>query len=278
MCRIRLRYGKLPKSARSLVDFNTRIIDATADLACAFKPNSAFYEKLGSEGVAALEETIRYIKHSYPRVPVILDFKRGDIGNTNNGYVEEALDRFGADAVTVHPYLGREALAPFLDRTDKGILVLARTSNPGAGEFQDLPVDLNRLSDFYKKRFGDLEGLREMTGDDVFPLYQIIAYAAAVNWNSNGNVGLVAGATSPVELAEIRRIAGETPILIPGIGAQGGDVESTVIAGRDSNKQGMIINASRSIIFASSGPDFAGAARAETQRLTNEINQYRLAT
>ena len=238
----------------SIVDFNQEIIEATADLALAYKPNTAFYEAWGKYGYEALQSTISYVKRNFPHIPVILDAKRGDIGSTNAGYVRWAFDELGADAITVHPILGKEAMKPFLDRKDKGILVLAKTSNQGAGEFQDLRV-----------------------GETDEPLYMVFARQVATEWNTNGNCGLVVGATYPHELAEIRAVVGDIPILIPGIGAQGGEVESTVKAGKDSRNQGMIINASRSIIFASSGRDFAEAARAETQRLTAEINKYRLA-
>lgn len=261
----------------AVLRFTQQIIDATADLACAFKPNAAFFEKLGHKGVEVLGETIHHIKHEYPRVPVILDFKRGDIGNTNLGYVYEAFDEFGADAVTVNGYLGREALQPFLDRKDKGILVLARTSNSGAGEFQDLPIDWTQLPDEYIERFGDLEELQELTGRKDIPLYQVVAYFASRRWNANGNVGLVAGATYPDELAQIRSIAPDAPLLIPGIGTQGGEVEKTVRAGRDSRNQGMIINSSSGIIFASSETDYPEAARKKLEQLTSEIDQYRLA-
>lgn len=252
-------YNKLPaivkKSkgdvAGALTKFNRSIIDTTAEMVCAYKVNSAFYEGFGLAGLTAMEATIKYIKGNYPKVIVILDYKRGDIGNTNFGYVKYAFEILKVDAVTVNPYLGREALAPFLKRIDKGIIVLAKTSNPGAGEFQDL-----------------------LTGDTKEPLYKVVARNVAGSWNGNGNCALVVGATYPKELAEVRVIVGDMPILIPGIGAQGGDLEATVRAGRDSRNAGMIINSSRGIIFASKGSDFAEAARAETQRLTDEINRY----
>jgi orotidine-5'-phosphate decarboxylase len=252
-------YSQIPISVKggvsvedAMTRFNQEIVDATHDVVCAYKPNIAFYEAQGDEGLRALARTIRHIKESYPDVPVILDAKRADIGSTNNGYVQAVFDRLGADAITVHPYLGKEALKPFLDRKDKGIIVLARTSNPGAGEFQDLQV-----------------------GESKEPLYQIIARQVAESWNANGNCGIVAGATYPGELAEVRRIVGDLPILIPGIGAQGGEVEATVNAGKDSRTWGMIINSSRGIIFASKGEDFAQAARQATKKLRGEINQYR---
>lgn len=205
--------------------FNERIIEATRKVACAYKPNVAFYESLGNTGMKALAFTISTIRNLAPEIPIILDAKRADIGSTNDGYVKAAFDVLDADAITVHPYLGMEAMAPFLQREDKGIFVLCRTSNPGAGEFQDLPVDGK-------------------------PLYQHVAQNVAEKWNKNGNCGLVVGATYPEEMAKVRAIVGDLPLLIPGIGAQGGDLEATVKAGKDSRGRGMIINSSRGIIFA----------------------------
>ncbi|HEU0000958.1 MAG TPA: orotidine-5'-phosphate decarboxylase [Ktedonobacteraceae bacterium] len=252
-------YEQLPeviKAGRSienaLFHFNREIIDATHDLVCACKPNAAFYEAQGEEGVRALLNTVRYIRETYPHVPVILDAKRADIGSTNTGYVQSAFDYLGVDAITVHPYLGQEALAPFLARQEKGIIVLVRTSNSGAGEFQDLPV-----------------------GSQQEPLYMVVARHVAQEWNNNGNCAVVVGATYPGELQRVRAIVGDMPILIPGIGMQGGEIAATVKAGQDSRGQGMIISASRSIIFASKGSDFAEAARMATEQLRAEINRYR---
>ena len=252
-------YSQIPQIVRNqgsieqaMFKFNREIVDATHDLVCAYKPNSAFYEAQGDQGLRALARTIAHIKDQYPDIPVILDAKRADIGNTNLGYVKAAFDELGADAITVHPYLGKEALKPFLDRADKGIIVLARTSNPGAGEFQDLTV-----------------------GEKQEPLYQVVARRVAESWNDNGNCALVVGATYPKELAEVRGIVGNMPILLPGIGEQGGEVEATVTAGKYSRGWGMIINSSRGIIFASKGEDFADAARKATESLREEINRYR---
>jgi orotidine-5'-phosphate decarboxylase len=249
-------YDRLPESlkvSRSIEDtlfvFAHDIIDATHDLVCAYKPNSAFYEALGNQGLQALTRTVRYLKECYPHIPIILDAKRADIGNTNLGYVTAAFDLLGVDAITVHPYLGKEALLPFLARKDKGILVLAKTSNPGSGEFQDLLV-----------------------GEAREPLYQVVARSVAENWNTNRNCGLVVGATYPHELQRVRQIVGDMPLLIPGIGAQGGDVAATVKAGRDSRGWGMIINSSRSIIYASKCEDFAQAARKAVLELSAEIS------
>ncbi len=231
----------------SLLDFNKAIIDATAEFACAFKPNSAFYEAAGSDGVTVLKQTCDYLKQSYPDLPIILDFKRADIGNTNDHYVTFAFDYLGVDAVTVQPYLGQEAVQPFLDCKDKGIIVLCRTSNPGAGEFQDLELGGKKL-------------------------YLQVAENVASKWNANGNCLLVVGATYPDELAEIRRVVGDDMyLLVPGIGAQGGDVAATLQAGGDR----LIINSARAIIYASSGDDFAQAAADEARKARDEINQNR---
>lgn len=248
---------KLPEISKEfsfdkVAQFNMHIIDATKNFVCAYKPNFAFYASNGEIGLISLRRTIAYIREYASWVPVILDVKWADIGNTNLGYVKMAFEYLDADAVTVHPYLGQEALKPFLDLPDKGVIVLCRTSNPGAGEFQDLVVD-NHGTKFY----------------------QTVAYRVANYWNKNNNCAVVAGATYPGELAEIRKIVGNMPILIPGIGAQGGDVEATVKAGQDSSGQGMIINSSRGIIFASKGEDFADKAQEETIKLNDMINQFR---
>src|SRR3989344_6587114 len=203
--------------------FNQSIIDATIDLVCAYKPNSAFYESTGASGLESLQKTIKYINQKDPGIPVILDAKRGDIGNTNKEYVKAIFDNLGADAVTVNPYLGKESLQPFLDRADKGIFILVKTSNEGAGEFQDLEV----------------EGQ---------PLYQVVSKHVK-NWGSN--VAVVVGATFPEELKKVREIIGdEIVILIPGVGAQGGDLENSVKAAINTQGAGFIISSSRGIIFA----------------------------
>ncbi|MEK7616453.1 MAG: orotidine-5'-phosphate decarboxylase [Patescibacteria group bacterium] len=205
-------------------EFNKSIIDQTADIVCAYKLNSAFYEAEGLEGIEGLEETVKYIHEKHPDILIILDAKRGDIGATNEAYVKAIFDDLGVDGVTVHPYLGRESLEPFLKRSEKGIIVLVKTSNPGAGEFQDLKTDDK-------------------------PLYQVIA-EHVVSWNTNGNCVVVCGATYPEELGKVRAIVGDMPILVPGIGAQGGDLRTTIKNGLDSNRQGLIISSSRGIIFA----------------------------
>lgn len=249
-------------------EFNKAIIDATHDLVCAYKPNSAFYESQGIEGIRQLKLTIDYLKKNYSGIPVIFDGKRGDIGSTNEGYVKFIFDWLGADAVTLHPYPGKEALKPFLDRADKGMFIWCRTSNPGAGEFQDLLLSKPGLPSEALAKGGAGE-------KSVKPLYQIVAEHVIKDWNYNGNCGLVVGATYPGELEIVRHIVGEMPILIPGVGAQGADVEKTIKAGVDKRGQNAIINSSRGIIFASGGLDFADEAREETIKLRGEINKHR---
>lgn len=247
---------RFPGITETMYGYNSAIVNATKDLVCAYKPNLAFYLHRGVSGIQALIETVAYIRNTAPDVPVILDAKFADIGNTNKGYAGFAYDTCGADAVTLHPYLGQEALKPFLDRKDKGCIILCRTSNPGGGEFQDLEIRHDQCQDMHQ-------------------LFRDLANRVARYWNQNGNCCLVAGATYPDELALIRKVAGEIPLLIPGIGKQGGDLEKTVRAGMDLRGQGMIINSSRGIIFASSGEDFAVRAREETQKLHDEINRIR---
>lgn len=278
-------YSKIPESLRrhdvsvagAILAFNSAIVNATKDVVCAYKPNIAFYEAYGDEGWRALQRTIAQIKSIAPDVPVILDAKRADIGNTNTGYVDAAFGFLQADAITVHPYLGAEALQPFLARTEKGIIVLCRTSNPGAGEFQDphlLLTEEECQELFYNEMTG--ECTHDIPNDPITMLfYRYVAHRVANHWNKGGNCALVVGATYPDELREVRGLVGDMPILIPGIGAQGGDVEKTVSAGKDSRGQGMIINSSRGIIFASKGADFAETARQETLKLRDLINQYR---
>jgi orotidine-5'-phosphate decarboxylase len=233
-----------------IVAFNKAIVESTKDLVCVYKPNWSFYLAYGIEGLHALKETINYIKKAAPNIPVILDVKVGDIDNTNIGYVQGFFSHFGADAITINPYLGQMALQPFLDQKEKGIIILCRTSNKGAGEFQDLLTD-------------------------EIPLYQHVARNVSEKWNENSNCLLVVGATYPEELAKVRKIIGDMPILIPGVGAQGGDIEKAVLNGQNSKGQGMIINSSRGIIFASKERNFDEVARLETEKLNNSINQYR---
>ena len=234
--RLRQSYG-----GQSQFAFNKKIIEATHDLVCSYKLNSAFYESIGHEGIEVLKDTCDYLKKKYPEIPIIIDAKRADIGNTNNGYVQFVFTYLGADAVTLHPYFGEEAIRPFLDCKDKGIIILCKTSNPGSGEFQDLKV-------------GDTS------------LYRIVAKNVAKKWNKNKNCMLVVGATYPDELKQVRKIVGDMTLLVPGIGAQGGDLEATLKAGLNSKKQGLMINSSRGIIFAKN-------PRQETENLRNSINK-----
>jgi len=220
--------------------FNKWIIEQTHDLVCAYKPNTAFYEARGADGITELKMTCHYLSKYYPNIPIILDAKRGDIGSTNEGYVSFAYTYLGADAVTLHPYLGKEALHPFLDQKNKGCIILCRTSNPGSGEFQN-----------------------------EVHLYKKVAKAVSQSWNTNKNCMLVVGATYPKELAAVRKMVGDMTLLIPGIGAQGGDVEKTVKAGLNSQNAGMIINSSRGIIFAKD-------PREEAKKLRENINKYRI--
>ncbi len=245
-------FEKIPESARgkgvreTIVGFNRAIIDATKDLVCAYKPNSAFYEAYGDEGWSALRETIQYIHEVAPKLPVILDAKRADIGNTNNGYVVSAFDHLRADAITVQPYMGGESLKEFFACEDKGVFVLCKNSNSGSGEFQDLEINGH-------------------------PLYIHVARAFAEKWNTNRNCGLVVGATYPADIKRVREIDPEMPLLIPGIGVQGGDVEQSVKNGKDARGRGFIISTARVIIYASNGSDFADAARKKTTELDSAI-------
>lgn len=219
-------------------EVNKKIIDQTGNLVCAFKPNFAFYEALGVKGWDALKKTVEYIQCYHPGVVTIADAKRADIGSTNLGYVTSIFDDLGFDGVTVNPYFGQDALEPFLERADKGIIVLCKTSNPGSKEFQD-------------------------------GLWQKVAENVSKNWNKNGNCLLVVGATYPKELAMIRKIVGEMTLLVPGIGAQGGDVEKTVKAGLNKVKAGMIINSSRGICQATN-------PRQAARELRDQINKFRV--
>jgi orotidine-5'-phosphate decarboxylase len=233
-----------------IFDFNRSIIEATSDLVCAYKPNLAFYEAAGETGLADLKRTLKCIPND---IPVIADAKRGDIGNTSKAYAISLFDIFGFDAATVNPYLGFDSIEPFIQYQDKGVFILCRTSNAGAADFQSLKCSTD-------------QGLR--------PLYEIVA-AKAQQWNTAGNVGLVVGATYPEELKVIRQQHPEMPFLIPGIGAQGGDVALTIKYGVSPEGDKAIINSSRQIIYASKGQDFARAARQAALTLRDEINRFR---
>jgi orotidine-5'-phosphate decarboxylase len=238
----------LRAAPRPLFAFNRAIIDATADCVCAYKPQVAYYAARGAEG--ELEQTLAYLRDRHPDIPVILDAKRGDIGATAEQYAAEAFDRYGADAVTVNPYLGGDALAPFLDRADRGVFILCRTSNPGGRDLQECLVDGR-------------------------PLYQVVAERAAREWNRHGNAGLVVGATCPDELAAARGIAETMPFLVPGVGAQGGDAGRAVTAGKTSDGTGLLVNVSRGVLYASSGTDFAEAARSAAVLFRETLNADR---
>jgi orotidine-5'-phosphate decarboxylase len=236
---------RLPQSLQGkpegIFEFCREIADATADLVCAFKPQFAYFASQRAE--AQLEKLISYLKDKYPHIPVILDSKRGDIGSTADHYALEAFERYGADAVTVNPYMGFDTIEPYLKHAGKGVIVLCRTSNPDGSDLQFLNIN---------------------SGE---PLYLHVAKLASQKWNSSGQISLVVGATFPEEIAKVRAIVGDMPLLIPGIGAQGGDIDATVKAGciTGAPGTGMIINSSRAILYASSGSDFAKAAREVAQ-------------
>ena len=231
-------------------EFCRQIVDATATYACVFKPQIAYFSASGQE--LALERIIQYVHTHYPNRPVILDAKRGDIGATAQQYAREAFVRYQADALTVSPYMGFDSLEPYLDYSDKGIIVLCRTSNPGGSDLQSLPIASHG------------------------PLYQTVAKLASQQWNKKtGQLALVVGATFPDELASVRSIVGEMPILVPGIGAQGGDIDATVAAGADANLNGLIISSSRAILYASNGTDFAAAAGEVACATRDAINAAR---
>ena len=232
----------------AIFDFCRAIVDATADLVCCFKPQIAHFAAHRAE--SALERLIAHIHSAHPGVPVILDAKRGDIGSTAAFYADEAFQRYGADAVTVNPYLGRDALEPFLSRADKGVVILCRTSNAGARDLQDLDVGGKKL-------------------------YQHVARTVANEWNANGNCMLVVGATYPGELADVRASVGDMPLLVPGVGAQGGDVEAVVRHGATKDGTGLVISSSRAILYASAEADFADAARSAVDALSRSINRHR---
>ena len=242
---------RLPPSLQGkpegIFEFCREIADTTADLVCAFKPQFAYFASQRAE--AQLEKLIRHLKDKYPHIPVILDSKRGDIGSTADHYALEAFERYGADAVTVNPYMGFDTIEPYLKHAGKGVIVLCRTSNPGGSDLQFLNID---------------------SGE---PLYLHVAKLAAQKWNSSDQISLVVGATYPEEIAKVRAIVGNMPLLIPGIGAQGGDIDATVNAGRIAGAPGagMIINSSRAILYASAGNDFAQAARVVAQNTRDAL-------
>jgi orotidine-5'-phosphate decarboxylase len=233
---------------RAILEFCTAIVDATADLVCCFKPQIAYFSACRAE--EQLEALIGHIHGRHPGIPVILDAKRGDIGSTAERYAAEAFERYQADAVTVNPYLGRDSVEPFLAHRDKGVILLCRTSNAGGSDLQFLDVGHEKL-------------------------YERVARLVATEWNSTGNCALVVGATFPAELARVREIVGNLPLLVPGIGAQGGDIEATVSAGKTPVGTGLMISSSRAILYAGAEEDFALAARRVASETRDAINRYR---
>ncbi len=247
-------FEKLPHEVKKhhepLLEFNKQIIDATAAHVCCYKIQIAYYAALGTSGIQALMQTIHYIHANYPALPVILDAKRGDIGETSKRYAQEAFDIFEADAVTVNPYLGKDSLLPFLEKKDKGVIVLCRTSNEGSSDFQELVAEES-------------------------PLFLHVA-EQATSWHKEfKNCLLVVGATWPEDMKKIRTVSPEMFFLVPGIGAQGGDLHATLAAGLREDHSGLIIHAARSIIYASSGQDFAAKAKEEASKLQLSINEHR---
>ncbi len=242
--------AQLRDRPRAILEFCAAIVDATADLACAFKPQIAYFAAARADD--QLEALIDHIHTRHPGIPVILDGKRGDIGSTAELYAREAFERYGADAVTLSPYMGQDSVAPFIDYADgkKGVILLCRTSNSGGSDLQFLDVGGRKL-------------------------YEVVAEMIATKWNSRGNCALVVGATFPQELARVRSIVGDMPLLVPGIGAQGGDIEATVRAGQTSTGGGLMINSARAILYAGSGEDFAAAARMVAIETRDAINLFR---
>lgn len=245
-------FHRLPKHLKGkdydFYEFCTSIVDATAPYACAFKPQIAYFASRGAE--EQLKAIISYIHENYPTIPVVLDSKRGDIGSTAKHYAREAFVRFNADAVTLSPYMGFDSVEPYLEYEDRGAILLCRTSNKGGNDIQ-------------------------MLMSDGKPIYQHVAALAAGPWNKNGQLGLVVGATFPNEIAQVRQIVGELPLLVPGVGAQGGDINACVTAGITGNKTGMMINSSRAILYASAEEDFKEAAAKVARETCEKINAAR---
>ena len=242
--------GVLQGRSDAVFEFCRAIIDATASYACAFKPQIAYFAALAAED--QLQAICDYLNQNYPDIPIVLDAKRGDIGATAEQYAREAFERYKADAVTVNPYMGFDSIEPYLQWNEKGVIVLCRTSNPGGSDLQSLLVDGQSL-------------------------YQHVARLVAQQWNRNGQCALVVGATFPQEIAEVRKIVGDMPLLVPGIGAQGGDIEATVLAGQTHDGTGMMINSSRAILYAKQvdGEGFADAAARVARETRDAINEFR---
>ncbi|MBA7503583.1 Orotidine 5'-phosphate decarboxylase [subsurface metagenome] len=278
-----------------ILEFNKAIINSTHDLVCAYKPNLAFYEALGIEGLIILEKTIEHIPAD---IPIIGDAKRGDIGNTAKAYARALFSTLGFDAATVNPYLGFDSIEPFISYQDKGVFILCRTSNRGASDFQDVlnisiepepPSARYAVSDlriepkvvevgqpvaisFQLTNVSNVRASYKVTSEPL-PLYQVVAQKAR-EWNIYGNIGLVVGATYPEELKRVRSICPEMCLLIPGIGAQGGDLALAVSYGVNAQGEKAIINVSRQILYASRERDFAQAARNAAEKIRNQINSY----
>lgn len=243
----------LETTPAGLERFALTVVEALGERVAVLKPQSAFFEAFGSAGVAVLEKVLAQGRAA--GALMLLDAKRGDIGSTAQHYATEAFERYRADAVTLNPYLGRDSIQPFLDRADKGVILLCHTSNPGAADLQDLVV--------------------EGAGGERLPLYQHLARTIARDWNAHGNCALVTGATWPGQLAEVRALVGDMPLLVPGIGAQGGDVEAVLRHGRTAAGTGLMVSSSRAILYAGQGEDFAAAARRATETLREQINRCR---
>lgn len=231
-----------------IFEFCKQIVDATYDLVCGYKPQIAYFAGLSAEN--QLQMICDYIRNTYPHLPIILDSKRGDIGSTAAMYAKEAFERFQADAVTINPYMGQDSAQPFLDYADKGVVLLCRTSNPGASDIQDLEVD-------------------------GIPIYEKVATMISEKWNENANCCIVVGATWPEQMRRLREITGDMPFLVPGVGAQGGDVKAILEAGQTKNGTGLIINSSRAVLYADDSPTFASAARKVAMKTRDLINQHR---
>ncbi|MFO8009628.1 MAG: orotidine-5'-phosphate decarboxylase [Dehalococcoidia bacterium] len=234
-----------------VVEWGRQIIEATKDLVCAYKPNFAFYEALGTDGLVKLEQTLKHVPEG---IPVIADAKRGDIGNTARKYAYTIFDVFGFDGATINPYLGLDSVQPFIDYTDKGVFILCHTSNPSAPDFQKLLCQTDSSSGSHE-------------------LFEIVAMKA-VEWNTGGNIGLIVGATRPAPLRKVRELCPDMPLLIPGIGPQKGSLASAVRFGVDSNNEKAIITSSRQVIYSSKGKDYYSAARLAASQLRTRINQY----
>jgi len=235
----------------TIFEFNREIVDATSDLVCAYKPNLAFYEAMGIDGLKALEKTLAHVPKG---IPVIGDAKRGDIASSSEAYARALFETFGFDAATVNPYLGHDSIAPFIAYADKGVLILCKTSNAGSADFQETLC------------------AESTPATNSRPLFELVALKAR-QWNTRGNIGLVVGATYPEQLRKVRELCPELPLLIPGIGAQGGDLAAVVKYGVDAKREKAIINCSRQILYASKGKDFAKAARREALRVRDQINE-----